>query len=128
MQAKPMPILQVQFQLNNSNSPSGAKVRVDVGESGTILSEVAVERRGEALEGDAEVFVETLEHRDREGALVLSPLSREGVAKVGLITLQETPHSIHEVVKLAVVGAPVSVQLLLKNLFLRISDVISSDK
>ena len=96
-------------------SPSGTEVGVDVCESGTILSEVAVERRGEALEGDAEVLVETFEDGDGERALVLRPLAREGVAEVALVTLQQAPHAVHEVVELAVVGAPVSVQLLLKT-------------
>lgn len=45
------------------HSPSGAKVGVGIGEGGAVLSKVAVERAGEALQGDAEAALQALEHR-----------------------------------------------------------------
>lgn len=50
-----------------SASPSGPEEAVDVGEGGAELLEVAVERRGETLEGDAKLPVQRLKqcHRQR---------------------------------------------------------------
>lgn len=54
---------------STGRSPAGAKVAVCVGEGGTVLAEVAVEGRGEALKADAEEPVQGLEDVYRQGAL-----------------------------------------------------------
>jgi hypothetical protein len=52
-----------------SNSPSGAEIRVEVGEGGTVLAEVAVHGRRKTLERDAKILVQTLENGDGKRAL-----------------------------------------------------------
>lgn len=100
--------------------PSAAKVGVAVGEGGAVLAEVAVQGRGEALEGHAEHAMQTLEDRDRQrGLRVLDVRARVGRrrqhAQSGRVPLQQHPHARNEQLELAVVEATVPVQVLLKQ-------------
>ena len=56
------------------NAPSRAEETVRVMERWTILAEVAIQGRGEPLEGHAEHSVQTLEHGDRQRPLETKPL------------------------------------------------------
>lgn len=55
-------------------SPSGSKEAIDVGEGGAELFEVAVERRGKTLEGNAKLSVQRLKYRHRQRPLQACPL------------------------------------------------------
>lgn len=57
-----------------SVSPSGSKEAIDVGEGGAELFEIAVERRGETLEGNSELPVQRLKHGHRQRPLQAGPL------------------------------------------------------
>lgn len=58
--------------------PPGAKESIDVGEGRAELLEVTVERRGKALERDAELLVEGLEHGNGERPLQTGALVHTG--------------------------------------------------
>lgn len=89
--------------------PARAEVGVGVGERRAVLSEVAVERRGEALEAAAEGLLKALEHGDGQGHLGGLAL---GAAQVGLVALEHAPDAGEEHLELAIVEAVVAVELL----------------
>ena len=77
------------------------------------MSEVAVERTGEALEGDAEAAVQALEHR--HGQRHLRELGLAARAHPRRVPPQQAPHARQELLELLVVEAAVAIQTLLRN-------------
>lgn len=51
------------FKNFQASLPSRSEIRVSIAESRAVLTKVAVERTREALEGDAEVNIETIKYR-----------------------------------------------------------------
>lgn len=71
------------------------------------MSEVAVERAGEALEGDAEAAVQALQHR--HGQRHLRQVRLAARAQPRRVAPQQAPHARQELLELFVVEAAVPV-------------------
>lgn len=99
--------------MTNMCIPSRSEIRVCIRKGGTVLSEVAIERAGEALEGDAEGAVQAVEHGHRQRHLRQMRL-RAG-AHPRRVPPQHAPHPRQELLELFVVQAAVPVKALLKQ-------------
>lgn len=110
------------FQLQER--PSASKVGIRIGKCGTILLEIAIQRRRKTFKSDSEHSMEAFEDGDGERRLRVLHVGVCGTrrwihSQESGVTLQEHPNARYEQLKLSVVKATVSIEvfLILNNIF-----------